>query len=171
MEDCVFYDDCSSNRLSTEYTQNNNIVTYETTSSYKFTSSTYNTWESLMLNKELPDNWIIEYDAKIQTNSDYIFCTGLVATINDGKGANTILCAYPNNNLNWGITYNGLSTSYQHIKIIKQDTSYKLYVDDVLCGTKTISNTNKYLRLDTISYGLPLYVWLKNLKIKPYSGV
>lgn len=123
-----------------------------------------------MVNEEMPDDWIIEYDTKITSNSRYGYLNGLVETINEARGANTFLTFY-GYNMGWGITSSKLTTSYKHIKVTKTGTTYKLYVDDVLSGSATLTRTGTHLRIDNLAYSVPFTCWFKNLKIKPYSEV
>lgn len=143
LEDCLLYDDCTGSDVSDKW----NTTATCSYGSYKDTPCIVKGSDVGVITPfEMPDNWIATFKA-VGTDRWQWFKIGLLQANNSISPEYRLVnfsCSYDSRFGLVNPTYFPYNTNYADVKIIKQDNTLSVYVDDDLKGTATTDTSYKY---------------------------
>lgn len=150
IEDCLLYDPCTGTAVTNKWnTSGASYTTYKGTPCINIPQ--VDSWISSLF--ELPDDWSVTFKA---TNTNYWtwFIVGLTPlSINENLYLLVNLCSsYDGREGLINIPYFPYNSDYSTVKLVKQDNTITLYINDTLKGTATTDTSNKYFMMHS-SYG------------------
>ena len=150
IEDCLLYDPCTGSTVTDKWnTSGASYTTYKNTPCINIPQT--DNWISSLF--ELPDDWSVTFKA---TNTNYWtwFRVMLTPLSNNDNSYNLVnLCSsYDARNSLINIPNFPYNSDYSTVKLVKQDNSITLYINDTLKGTATTDTSNKYFTMRS-SYG------------------